>query len=270
MIERLRIRLADERGFTLIEMLIGIATGIVISLAAFGLIDVSLRLSSQVNDRADASDAATAALQTIEQELQSACTGVAVTTGSSTDSYPIQGPTSITGTSATPGSSSTELTFISAASGAALPVPVLHDVVYSSTAHTLTDTTYPATYTTSSGVNSYTGFTTSGSSSYVLASNVQLSGSTPMFQYYAYDTNNKLPTAFDESGSNAPLTSPLTSTTASSVIEVSIDFTVLPHDGKSTNYGTYAANTGKPGASVEDVVVLRLTPYTSSAPGQCS
>lgn len=266
MIERLRIRLADESGFTLIEMLIGIATGIVISLAAFGLIDVSLRLSAQVNDRADASDAATAALQTIEAELQSACTGVSVSTGGSSDVYPVQGPTSVTGASTTPGSSSTELTFIDSPSGAASPTPVLHDIVYSSTAHTLTDSTYPATQAS----GAYTGFTASGSSSFLLASNIQPTGSTPMFQYYAYDSNNKLPTAFDETGSAAPLASPLTATTASSVIEVGIDFTVLPHDGRSTNYGTYQANTGSPGASVEDVVVLRLTPYTSSNAGQCS
>ena len=266
MIERLRIRLADERGFTLIEMLIGIATGLIISLAAFGLIDVSLRLSTQVNDRADATDAANAALQTIEQELQSACTGVTVNGGGLNA---IQGPTSVTGLSATPGSSSSELTFISAASGSATPTPVLHDVVYSSSAGTLTDTTYPATSTGSGSTLTYTGFTASGSSSDLLASHVTLSGSTPMFAYYAYNSNNVLPTGFDVTGAPAPLTTPLTTATANSAIEVSIDFTVLPHDGRSTNYGTYQANTGSPGSSVEDVVVLRLTPYTSSNAGQC-
>jgi len=261
-IQRLRRRLAAERGYTLIELLIGISMGLVISFAAFGLVEVSLRLAFQINDRADASDSANTVLQSIDAELESACTGTTVlASGSST---PIQGPIAVTGLATTPGSGNTELTFTNAPGSAVTPVPVLHDIVYSGTAHTLTDTAYPATTT----VGPFA-FTATAATS-TTAANVYPVGTAAIFTYFAYNTNGALPTGFDLTGASAPLVAPLTVASAQTVIEVAIDFEMLPHDARTTSYGTSATSGSTPIATADGVVVLRLTPFTAANPTECS
>jgi prepilin-type N-terminal cleavage/methylation domain-containing protein len=70
-IQRLRARLRDQRGFTLVELLVATSVGIVIVLAMFNLVDSSTRASANVEDRVDAVQRGRAAIEQITQRLRS-------------------------------------------------------------------------------------------------------------------------------------------------------------------------------------------------------
>jgi prepilin-type N-terminal cleavage/methylation domain-containing protein len=64
-------RLADERGMTLIEMLVAMTIGLLISLAAFGLIDFTMKRSGEISSRVDADQRGRLAMDVITRQLRS-------------------------------------------------------------------------------------------------------------------------------------------------------------------------------------------------------
>lgn len=64
-------RLADERGFTLVELLATIVVSTIVLFAMFGLVDAATRQQSLANDRIDANDRGRAAMDIISAQLRS-------------------------------------------------------------------------------------------------------------------------------------------------------------------------------------------------------
>ena len=68
---RLRTRLADQRGFSLPELLVSMVVGSIILLGAFAVIDASVTQSARTTDKVDAVARGRKAMETITQELRS-------------------------------------------------------------------------------------------------------------------------------------------------------------------------------------------------------
>ena len=67
--------MTDERGFTLVELIVSIAIGMMVVLGVFALVDVSMRNSARIAARVDADQRARPVLQRLVDELHSACLG---------------------------------------------------------------------------------------------------------------------------------------------------------------------------------------------------
>ncbi len=253
--------LAAEDGVSLIELLVAILAGMIVIIALFNLQIVTLHQTTRVFTKVDATQHARVAIEDLENELHSACIVDNVT--------PIQS-----------GSSATSLQFVSQEGNGATLTPVEHVVTYSSTAQTLTDSTYAETgeTTNSQGAPVYT-FASTASTTRILLANVTQSGTTPIFQYFEY----QIPTSSggqpytDASGDDyemlidgtnevpgtttIPGASPLTdapslgSTNAANTAEVVTTVTVGPYQTTGENTNLSDAND-----TVSDGVVLRLTP----------
>jgi hypothetical protein len=156
---------ADEGGFSLVELLVTITAGLVVAGTLFTILDITVRQTSRVYGRIDASQQARTALAKIENELHSSCIG--------NNEAPIIGGSG--------NSSDTKLVFLAAYGDSPAPTPVKHEITFDSVNRTLTDTTYPAV----SGPPWQFGTGTSE----VLLRNVHQSTSpnVPVFQYFRYE-----------------------------------------------------------------------------------
>ncbi|MBV9174538.1 MAG: type II secretion system protein [Chloroflexi bacterium] len=248
----------SEGGFTLVELLVVIIAGLVVVIALFALVDVTLRQTTRTFSAVDATQHARTALEEIENEAHSACL--------------LDYPSPIQ-----PGSTDTSLRFVSqygstaTAATAANPYPVLHTIAFDPVAKTLTDTTSPF----GGGVGTIQTTT--------LLTNVGAQGSAPVFQYFAYaeptdssgapytdgagnpyemliDGINAVPgTAIIPSAQ--PLAVPLSIDDAGQAAEVLIKLQVGASGGTNENTNL----TSGVNDSVTDQVVLRLTPPVNHA-----
>jgi Tfp pilus assembly protein PilV len=213
------IREADgEAGFTLVELLVTMIAGIVVLMATFGVLDLSMRQNARATDRVQTTQIGRSAMERLVQELHSSCAWATAT--------PVQ-----------VGSGGNTLWFISQFSSATVPSPVLHKVTLNGTI--LSDTTYalsvPAGTTDTTGwLNNpanwtFANFNTATATGYTnLITNVYPTGTnTGLFQYYQY-VNGQI--AID---STHLLTAPLTAATAPTVGEVTIGMSVRPADGST-------------------------------------
>ncbi len=164
----LRRAVAQERGTTLIEVLVVSVSAIVVALALWAIQDLVVRQTGRVFARVDATQEARIAIETIENRMHSACVSEGVT--------PIIG-----GTTAAPQSTGSSVAFISRYGSAARVTPEKH-VIALGTDGRLTDTTYANTGGTAPN---YT-FSTSASSTKVLLENAAAQPGVPVFQYFAY------------------------------------------------------------------------------------
>jgi prepilin-type N-terminal cleavage/methylation domain-containing protein len=221
-------RVGDERGFTLIELMVVMVTGVLVTSALFTILDVTLRQTTRTFSRVDATQRARTAVETIEQEMHSSCIA--------NDAAPI-----------IDGSNANSVSFWSQYGKAASPVPVKHTIAFNSSAGTLVDSTYPVT-----PADDFTPpWTASGTPTRVntLLKNVAQSGSTPVFQYFSLSSNGT-------TNISSAVSSPLTTTTAPKVSEVRITLLVKPAGGSQQNINL-VHNT------VTDSVLLRLTPVSN-------
>lgn len=236
---------AHEDGFTLVELLVATAAGIVLLFAVTTILIATTNQTRTRFTQIDATRQARGALATIENELHSSCLD-------GPQAPPIQS-----------GSDGSNLAFLSYTGTAASPTPVWHVITFS--AGTLTDYSYPVTGTAPSwspGAN-YT-------SRNVLLTNVALpSGVASMFKYYSYqsyynsgdgnyywtipDGTNPQPVT-GATLTAAPLATPLSASDASSAVEVTIDMLVGPTSESLNNQKAVAADD-----PVQDAISLRLT-----------
>ncbi len=203
-----------ERGFTLVEMLVTLVTGIVVVLATLSVLDISVSQSSRIAERVDADQQARLAMEKVMLELHSSCTAYEAT--------PI-------------GEKSTaeKLEVVSQPSSKAYLTRVTkHVITYNEATHTLTDASFNSTNTLEQ-LNTPWKFSEVASSTQTLLTGVYKSvikegevvkEIVPIFRYYKYVGGGL---------SGTPMAaSPLGKENAENTSEVTVSFTTAPTSGR--------------------------------------
>jgi Tfp pilus assembly protein PilW len=233
---RRRSFICDQQGFTLVEMMVAMLTGVIVIFATFAILEVALSQSSRIADRVSADRRSRIAMEQIILILHSSCVAPETT--------PVE-----------PKSEGNKLLIISQTGAAPTFATVfLHELAFTETAGkgTLTDTTYPNT-----GAKPAPNweFSTTAASRQTLLTGVTRSETAtkqtiPIFQYFKYE-GSKL--------SETPLVGELTEATANEVAAISVSFTAAPESG---NIGKVA---GARTVDLADTAVLRFSPSSPSA-----
>lgn len=222
----------SERGFTLIETLVAILTGIIVMLVLFTILEVSIKQSKRLSDVSEASQLGRVAMNHVVDELHSVCL--------SEGFAPVQ-----------PESSENQLIVVNGYSEAA-EVPTVgtfasgvrkDKIVYSPSAKTLTDYTYYATGSPKAGEYTFAS-TPSPSTGVLLGKDITqmtvVKGGKevkqPVFQYYAYSTSAATSTSTASSQLKEETLlkegETLSTTTAPTVAAVDVSFSAGPLDGE--------------------------------------
>lgn len=212
----------DERGTTMVELLVGMAMGSIVLMGLTMTIIVVLHGNARVDARVEATDNARITVTRIMEELHSACISPQIA--------PIQ-----------EGSTGNKLIFWHAAAGEAekvQPIPVESEIVYSSSEGKISQKDYPRTGGTSPNWT----FSSTGEERKLVSKVAPAAGSTTAFAYYKYEKGGlvKLPGAT------------LSKIEAESVIVVKVALAASP---KSTPVADAGSS-----ATVENSATLRLTP----------
>jgi len=241
-----------EHGFTLVELLVSMAAGLVVLFGLVSIMIVTLHQTQRTFTTVDATRRARTALANIENDLHSACVA---------GQAPIQGVT----TGGVTESDANNLVFLSYFGDVANPTPIWHQLTFNSTTGTLVDNTYTVTGT---GPDWTQGTLIARTT---LLTNVTRLGTTPLFQYYAYtaeytdssgnvywiipDGTNAVPITGTVPAS-APLStsSGLAASDAGNTVEVVINMSVGAGSGGLNNSSLTATN-----EPVTDSMSLRLT-----------
>jgi Tfp pilus assembly protein PilW len=234
---------SDEHGFTLIELVVAMATGMMVCLALFAILDFSTRQETRIADAAQANQLGRTAMTKIVDELHSACIAPEFT--------PILEK-----------SSETELWFINSySSEAVISQASEHKVVWSG--EKLVDYTYPSV----SGSWPHFTYATvaSPSGGVVLGTKITQSESggkkIPIFQYYSYSTKYTSGTEAGVSMLNTEaLKTSLTNVTAPTAAAVAINFSTAPSETNATIHDFSNLN-----AASSDLVTLAFSaPHSES------
>jgi Tfp pilus assembly protein PilW len=176
---RIRELISDQRGFSLMELLVAMAAGFVVTGALFSIMDVSLHQSALISDKVQADQLGRTTMTAMIDELHNSCIAPEVT--------PVKAE-----------SSGTELRFVSAygskavltkasehrivweeeSSKNAAKMGTLKDKTYESSGGEWPSFTYPSSPTRTVLIGSDLGPVTSGAET------------TPIFQYYSYNTES--------------------------------------------------------------------------------
>ena len=264
---RLTPYLSESSGFTLIEVLVAMATGLVIVSAIVILIDITMDQTTRVLDTVTSEQQARSSMEQIVQELNSGCVD--------SDVSPVQASTA-TGISPSVNSDATHLVFVSGVgSGSGFTyttttgttVTTLYEhVIALNSAGALVDTSYVATNPTTGSSGTLAGgptwtFSSTPYTTETLAKHV----ASLSFAYYSYsNTANPKPNSLNGITTADELSTPLSSTwpstttnAAESVAEVDINLSVEPSSGWQQNV---SRNTTE-----SDSVIFRFTPPASSS-----
>jgi Tfp pilus assembly protein PilW len=223
------VRAGEEDGFTLIETLVAISTGIVIVFALFAILEFSVGQSSRINDVATATQLGRVAMNRIVDELHSVCL--------SQNFAPVEAE-----------STENSLIFVNGYSeGAEIPsvgtsaTGVRKDKIeWNSSTGLLTDYVYYATgesngnYTFSETASPATGVRIGEHVTQLSENGKQV----PIFRYYAYGTTPATSTTAAASELNETTLigkgESLSKAAAESVASVAVSFNMAPSDGKET------------------------------------
>jgi hypothetical protein len=187
--------LRDERGTTLIEMVVTIAAGMVVFLALTTVIIVSLRETGRASARVDAVQRARTTLTRIVDELHSACIAPQIA--------PVR-----------EGSSENSLSFVHQTGSAVSPTPLLSTITLSAGTLSQTDAAWEK-----GAIPAEWKFATPSAPRQLMTKVTPTAPSTGIFSYYSY-TNGQV--------SATPLPVPLSGENAARAVEVKIAFTVAP------------------------------------------
>ncbi len=234
-----RAVLSDEGGFSLIELLVSITSGIVVCFALFAILNFSTDQTARLTGYAQATQQGRIAMTKVVDELHSACLA------------PGFAPVQV-------GSSGTELRFINAYSEEAVISKSQvneHRIVWNEKAETLTDYTYPTTKEITWPAFEYS-VAASPAGGTRIASNVtetEAEGKkVPIFKYYSYKgESSESATTGLNTLSSEPLVTPLTEKTAPTAASVLIDFNAGPSVGKT--------DIGALGKGVDDALQTQVT-----------
>jgi len=175
--------IGDERGFTLVEVLVAMVTGLIVMGALFAILSVSVTQSARISETAQSTQLARGTMTRIQDELHSACL--------SPKFAPVQ-----------EGSNESKLVLVNAY-GEKSEVPSTwtvrevtkegiktqeregvrkDEIVFSEGAKTLTDTAYLGTGESAGK------YTFAAGKAVRIGENVSKIGATPVFKYYKYAT----------------------------------------------------------------------------------
>jgi prepilin-type N-terminal cleavage/methylation domain-containing protein len=232
------IRPADERGMTLVEMMIAMVIAMILSLAAFALIDFTMRRAGEVAGRVDADQRGRVALDQITRQLRSQVCQAS-------------GTLPMVATATNPSDANDASFYVDLTNDSDPTVaPQLHTLAYQGAPnYRIVETDWTATAPSNPRVNpTYSGTPMTR----VLLTDVLPIGTTPVFSYY------------DALG-NA-LTGTLSAATAGKVARIDVAFRATPSG---------AAKTGNadPRGSVDfqDRVTVRLVDPNADTPHpQCA
>lgn len=222
MLEKPSLQIADERGTTLVELMVGLAMGLIVLTALTMVVVVTLHGSTRVSTRVEATQNGRVVLARVTEELHSACI------------YPKMSPVLA-------GSTGTKLAFVHAAStqgDAVAPTPVSTEIVFEKGGLKQIDDAWASGTTPSTWTWSNTKKTTT-----LMTGVAPLPGKTSIFTYYSY-LNGGL--------SELSASPTLSSTNAAKAIEVGVALNTEP---SSTPVADADAD-----SSIQDSAVLRLTP----------
>ena len=212
-LQRIRRRLAEERGFTLIEMLVTVAIGTIVLLGAYTLADAVGRAQTRISDRSESIARGRTAMEQLTQQLRSqVCLG---------PGYP-----------ALAYGDPNEVTFYADLADTTF-VPQKRDITFSAAAGTITERDYTGATSSSSTGPPFT-FSATPVRTRVILDHVkpQLSSSgaaLPFFTYYSFDSGNPVRPA------NLLVDTPsLAATDAARVVQITINFAALPSRGGSS------------------------------------
>jgi prepilin-type N-terminal cleavage/methylation domain-containing protein len=247
--------LRDERGFTLVELLVAMSLGILVSGIALSLLNFTTADVTRITERVHANQTGRAALEKLMLALHSSCL--------TTKSDPIK-----------PESTENKLRFVSETSSenehgepsAALPTIRLHEVVYTAgsgkTEGTLTEKSWSST-----GVPPKYEFNEKETATKrILLTGVEQTETAkkevlPVFRYYRYYRETDSKAVLGELDPN-PITGKLTEETGPEVAKVNVSFTAVP-EGKENKLNTELGG-GRP-VALEDSAILRLSPSSEES-----
>ncbi len=185
----------DQRGVTVVELVIGTLSGMTVFLGLTMVVLGAMHQTNRVSKHVHATQDARTVLQRIVTELHSSCV--------SADVAPIQEK-----------SSGSSMTFVYQTGSAAALTPVLHQVTLSGGKLTL------STYNSTGGSTPKWTFSTTAASTRTLLTGVSaVSESVPLFRYYKYE-NGQI--------SSTPLTVPLSSSDAAVAVQVKLALKASP------------------------------------------
>lgn len=226
-----RPNLRDERGMTLVELLIASTAGVVVMAGITLTMIVTMRETNRVASHVDANQRARIAMTTIINELHSACVAPQIA--------PLQ-----------PESTGTLLSFMHQSGSAVAPTPVVSKISLVGT--TLTQSDYAVT-----GAAPNWSPVQNASSTVTLMTNVApISGSIPVFRYFSYDTSGRI--------SATPLATPLEGSNGVAV-QVNIAFKTAPRRAVSGDAG---AETSIQDAALLRLTPPGFNPTTANLPCQ--
>lgn len=211
----------DERGATMVEVLVATATGLVVLSALTTVIVVSLHGSARVTARVDATQRARIVVARVMQELHSACVAPKIA--------PIQA-----------GSTGTALKFIHASGSegsAVAPNPTLTEISLSGGVLTQTD------WASTGGTAPVWSYSSTPTTRRLLTNVAAIAPSSSIFSYYASSGG---------AVSATPQATPLGATTAPLTILVHLALTASPTRTQVADKNA--------AASIQDSATLRLTP----------
>lgn len=212
----------SEDGYSLVELLVAAAGGIVVLLALFAMFDLSTSSSAKVAQRADATGRAKPAIQQLMTDLHSACTGPGIA--------PVL-----------PGSDTTVLQFQGAKGLAVSPTPKKH--VIALVGDDLIAKTYPHT----GGSNPNWTYSATPDSQRILIEGVSAPepGDGSFFSYYA---------ANEGVISTTPLPTPLSAADAARAVQVKLGIRVYPSSQPIEDENA--------AVSLTDAAVFRFSPFS--------
>ena len=251
-------RWREQHGVTLIELLVAMIMALVVSLAAFSILEFTTNDVSRITSRAHVDQTGRIALQKMMLALHSSCVALEVN--------PI-----------VEGSTSVKLKFISA-SGTEPAFKIgegyLHEITYTpenvakKEPGTLKEATYKSTGEETKAGNYPFSTTPTSSIPTTLLTGVEQSESggekIPIFQYYKYFKNGEtIPTGDPEApyGELIPVSTGFSKEEAERAAKVTIGFTLKPEGAESI-----IAKGDQP-IALEDSAVFRLTPSSTSSAG---
>jgi Tfp pilus assembly protein PilW len=229
--------LRAEHGFTLIEMLVTMVTGLVIVIATLTVLDVSISQSSRISERVDADQQGRVAMEKVVLALHSSCLDSEVP--------PILA-----------GSSPTSVSFLNYVGSEPYVSHVVKQVIGLNTATgKLTDAAYDSTgeKVTETEGRTWT-FPSTPTSTQTLATNVSESSGEPVFRYFKYEGGSLSVTSLSDSTG-------LTKEAAETTAEIVVRFTTAPTSGRKP---TTAKEIADRALDLSDTVVLRLDPASAT------